>query len=90
MNISFDPRNILPIEEKGTVYPKMRVTDVWGILEVEMGALMSSNWNKISITNPTKISPNKVEGDGWILTLKDGYVVKKEEKTGNYIISKTE
>lgn len=90
MNISFDPRSILPIEDKGTVYPKMRVTDVWGILEVETGALMSPNWDKISISNPTKISPNKVAGDGWILTLKDGYVVKKEERTGNYIISKTE
>lgn len=88
MNISFDPRSILPIEDKGTVYPKMRVTDVWGILEVETGALMSPHWNKISITNPTMISTHKVEGDGWILTLKDGYVVEKEEKTGNYIISK--
>ncbi len=90
MNISFDPRSIIPIEDKGTVYPNMRVSDVWGILEVESGALMSPNWNKVSITNPTKIFPNKVEGDGWILTLKEGYVVKKEEKTGNYVISKTE
>lgn len=90
MNISFDPRSIIPIEDKGTVYPNMRVSDVWGILEVEAGALMSPNWNKISITNPTKIFPNKAEGDGWVLTLKEGYTVKKEEQTGNYVISKTE
>lgn len=90
MNISFDPRNIIPIEDKGTVYPSMRISDIWGILEVEAGALMSPNWDKISITNPTKISPNKVEGDGWILTLKEGYTVKKEKKTGNYVISKIE
>jgi len=90
MNVSFDPRNIIPIEDKGTVYPKMRISDVWGILEVETGALMSPNWDRISITNPIKISPNKIEGDGWILTLKDGYILKKEERTRNYIVSKIE
>lgn len=87
MNISFDPRTIIPIEGKGTVYPKMRITDTWGILEVEKGALMNPNWNKISITNPIKISSNKIEGDGWILTLKDGYTVKKEDSTGNYVVA---
>lgn len=30
MNVSFDPRNIIPIEDKGTVYPNIRVTDKWG------------------------------------------------------------
>lgn len=54
MNVSFDPRNIIPVEDKGTVYPQIRVTDNWGILEVTKGALMSPNWDKISVSSPVK------------------------------------
>lgn len=88
MNVSFDPRNILPIEDKGTVYPNIKVNDNWGILTVENGALMSSNWNKINVSAPTKISDQEVEGDGWTIKLKENYMVKKDEKTGNYILLK--
>lgn len=88
MNVSFDPRNILPIADKGTVYPNIRVTDNWGILEVENGALMSPDWSRMSISIPTKIEEQKAEGDGWILLLKDAYTIKKDEKTNNYRIIK--
>lgn len=88
MNVSFDPRNIMPIQDKGTVYPNIRVTDNWGILTVNNGALMSSNWNKISITIPLKIEDNNISGDGWTLELKDGYSVTKNENTGNYELAK--
>lgn len=88
MNVSFDPRNIIPLEDKGTVYPNIRVTDLWGILTVENGALMSPNWDKISITNPTKTEANKIFGDGWTLELTDGYVVEKDETCDNYKLTK--
>lgn len=88
MNVSFDPRNIIPIEDKGIVYPNIRVTDLWGVLTVEKGALMSPNWDKISITNPIKTEDKKIIGDGWILELVDGYTIKKDEITGNYNLTK--
>ncbi len=88
MNVSFDPRNIMPIEDKGTVYPNIRVTDKWGILTVENGALMSSNWDKISVTIPLKNENKNISGDGWKLELKDGYSVTKDETTGNYKLTK--
>lgn len=88
MNISFDPRNIMPIEDKGTVYWNIRVTDNWGILMVEKEALISPNWDKISVTIPIKIENKKISGDGWTLELKDGYSVAKNENTGNYILTK--
>ncbi|SDM50722.1 hypothetical protein [Pedobacter antarcticus] len=84
MNVSFDPRNIIPIEDKGTVYPNIRVTDLWGILTVENGALMSSNWDKISISNPARTEDKKIFGDGWILELTDGYTIEKDGASGNY------
>jgi hypothetical protein len=88
MNFSFDPRNIFPIEDKGTVYPNLRITDRWGILTVEKGALISSGWDKISITNPISIDGNKIAGDGWTLELEEGYTIEKEQSTGNFILKK--
>lgn len=89
MNISFDPRNIVPVEDKGTVYPNIRVTDRWGILTVDKGAaLMSPNWDKISISNPVKTEGKKISGEGWILELTDGYTVGKDDVTGNYKLIK--
>ncbi|MDR4954629.1 hypothetical protein REB14_20805 [Chryseobacterium sp. ES2] len=88
MNVSFDPRNIVPVEDQGTVYPNIRITDLWGILTVENGALMSPNWDKISISNPVKTENKKVSGDGWILELTDGYTIAKDEDNGNYKLIK--
>ena len=88
MNVSFDPRNIMPIEDKGTVYPNIRVSDNWGILTVENGALMSSSWDKISVTIPIKIENKNISGDGWILELKNGYSVTKDESNGSYKLTK--
>lgn len=89
MNVSFDPRNMMPVEDKGTVYPNIRVTDKWGILTVENGALMSSNWDKISVSNPTQVGDKNISGDGWVLELADGYTIKKEGDNGNYTIIKS-
>lgn len=88
MNVSFDPRNIIPIEDKGTVYPNIRVTDLWGVLTVENGALMSADWSKISVTNPTKIEEKKIAGDGWTLELTAGYKIEKGEANSNYKLIK--
>ncbi|AZB20003.1 hypothetical protein EG352_20740 [Chryseobacterium indologenes] len=88
MNVSFDPRNIIPVEDKGTVYPVIRVTDKWGVLTVEKGALMSPNWDKISITNPKQAEDKKISGEGWTLDLADGYMIKKDEVTGNQTLVK--
>lgn len=88
MNVSFDPRNIVPLEDKGTVYPNIRVTDLWGILTVENGALMSPNWDKISISSPVKTENKKISGDGWTLELADGYNIVKDGSNRNYKLIK--
>lgn len=77
MNISFDPNNIMPIENIGTIYPNIRVTDNWGILSVKNDALMSSDWSNIIVTAPTILNDKIVEGNGWILELKKGWKVVK-------------
>jgi len=79
MNISFDPRNITPLENIGTVYPNLRISDNWGILTVENEALLASDWSKVTITVPTMISDNLVSGDGWKLELNPEWQVEKTD-----------
>lgn len=87
MRFAFDPRNIMPLEDKGTVYPNIRITDKWGVLTVTGGALVSSNWKKVSITKPAEINEQKVTGDGWVLELEAGYKLVEVDK-GNYQLQK--
>lgn len=87
MQFAFDPRNIMPLEDKGTVYPNIRITDKWGVLTVESGALVSPGWKKVSLSKPTGSSDNKVIGDGWVLELEKGYKLTEVEN-GNYKLLK--
>jgi hypothetical protein len=88
MNISFDPRNIMPIEGYGTVYPTLRVSDNWGILSVTDGALLGTKWDKITVSEPTLLNSDKVAGAGWTIDLNKGYIVKKNSSDKNYSLKK--
>lgn len=70
MNIGFNPSNIMPLDSFGTVYPNLRITDTWGILEVDScGALISPQWNKVTISTPHTIADTLITGMGWRLKL---------------------
>ncbi|HAQ66084.1 MAG TPA: hypothetical protein DCR43_09580 [Bacteroidales bacterium] len=87
MQISFDPRNIMPLEDKGTVYPNLRITDKWGILTVKNGALVSQGWDKVTLSKPISIGNQKVTGDGWELEMADGYKIS-DIKQGSFKLIK--
>lgn len=88
MNISFDYTNIMPLHDQGTVYITVRVKDNWGILTVTDGALLDSNWSKITVTAPVDISKGGVKGDGWALELNENYTVQQDVFTKNYYLNK--
>ena len=86
MQVSFDPRNIVPIDGLGTVYPSMRISDNWGILVVEQGALMSSDWSFVKVTEPINIGDDMISGNGWKLELNEDYRIVKNDSS--YALSK--
>lgn len=89
MNISFDPTNLIPLENFGTVYPTMRITDNWGILTVDGGALLAADWSKVSVTIPEKKDNRTVRGKGWSLELNtDQYIIDRDKTSSNYYIRK--
>lgn len=83
MNVSFNPGTLLILDDKGTIYPNMRVVDEWGILNVTSGGLMSPGWNKITLSAPTSVNDTTVKGNGWDIELKPGWRMRKAEN-GNY------
>lgn len=86
MNIGFNPSNLIPYRELGTVYPNLRITDTWGILTVDKGALVDKNWGHVIVSEPIKTDNNIIEGDGWKLELDNNWEVVKIEE--NYMLKK--
>jgi hypothetical protein len=86
MNVSFDYRLMVSLEDIGTVYPIIRVSDAWGILNVTKGALLSAAWDQITVTSPVDADGKKLHGDGWTLELNDGYTVTQAPDKKNFIL----
>lgn len=73
MNMSFDPRNIMPLDRPGNGLSKYSA----------YGQLGHSHRRKGSPDEP-QLGQN----NGWTLELKDGYAVQKKEASNNYILIK--
>jgi hypothetical protein len=90
INYSYDPNNLQPLGELGTVYPTLKVSDAWGTLTVTGGALMSRKDNRpanIYVPAPFEIGTSRsLAGDGWKLELKAGWKVVSGARKGDYII----
>ncbi len=67
MQFTFDPNNVQPFGEHGTVYPSMEVRDTWGKIVVTGGALMSPDFKKLTVP---------ASGDGYTLTLNEGWEIR--------------
>ncbi|MGO0999474.1 hypothetical protein ACTOWK_00615 [Lysobacter sp. CA196] len=90
MNISFDPRALFPLPPHGTVYPTLRVSDQWGILEANAGALIDEAWSQARLPGPGRLrdSDGLWLGEGWTLTLNPGWTVS--EDAGGQVLRRTD
>jgi len=88
MQFQFDPRDIRPLDDLGKVYPKMKMSDAWGILEVTGGALIANDWSKVVVPAPRDPNARPLGGDGWTLELNAGWEVRAGKRTGDYIVKR--
>lgn len=86
MSIQFNPSNLQPLDDIGTVYPTMRVTDDWGTLEVEDGAVMSSDWKAVILAAPEATGTAMPHGPGWKLALNPGWSLAPGTRSGDYVL----
>ncbi len=89
MRMSFDPGNLVPLEGLGTVYPNLRVVDVWGVLTVARGgALMNKTYSAVNVPAPSDFAARPVRGEGWTLELDDGWTLAPGAREGDFVLKK--
>jgi hypothetical protein len=86
MHVQFDPRNLQPLGDAGTVYPNLRISDDWGILDARNGALMKPDWSAVIVVAPSASTGSSLKGDGWTLELKPGWKIVLGTRRGDYTL----
>jgi hypothetical protein len=82
---AFDPRITVPMPGSGTVFPFIRVSETWGLLNVEHGGLwMSDDWKSARITAPASPEARPMTANGWTLHLSPGWHIGVAEGTSNW------
>jgi hypothetical protein len=96
MSIQFNPSNLVPLGDAGTVYPTLRISDLWGILEVRDGALLAGDWSEVRVTAPDPaavrgLAPggekgSSLSGQGWSLRLSAGWRLEPGSREGDWLL----
>jgi hypothetical protein len=88
MNVQFNPNNLVALGELGTVYPTVRITDEWGILEVDAGARISPDWKQVTVAAPSDPSAHPLRGSGWTLELAQSWHLIRGPRPGDFSLQK--
>jgi hypothetical protein len=89
---SFDPTNQVPLEGLGTVYPFLRISASWGILEANRGALLLTRDAEIigaRVSAPGEATARPLKGEGWTLELQKGWDVVPGKRPGDFDLKRT-
>ena len=62
--------------------------DEWGTLVTNAGAVLRISGSKLSLTLPTSISKNKLQGDGWAIELQPDWETAPGSRDGDLILVK--
>ncbi len=81
-NYSFNPNNLVPLEKLGTVYPWIRASGPWGIIEASDGALLALG--DLRVSAPTTTVGPAIKGAGWTLDLAPGWSLEPGSRHGDY------
>lgn len=86
--IGFNPSNLIPFKEIGTIYPNITITDSFGTLNLaDGGCLLSNDWKTATISaDNLKIENDKISGKDWTIQLNSDYTIIETDK--NYRIKK--
>lgn len=80
----FDPNQVVPLGEEGSVHESLEVVADWGVLEATRGAMIASDFSRIIVPAPSPPSGPTVVGDGWTLTLNPGWTVSGSASSGRF------
>jgi len=87
---TYNPNNLEALDQSSTVYPSVRISDVWGILTVTNGAVLTREGGlikRVTVSAPAKADARPLQGDGWTLELKDGWKLVPGTRKGDYTLT---
>jgi hypothetical protein len=88
-NYAFNPQTLQPLGDYGTVYPAVRLSDDWGVLEVEHGGALFDKAMKLATVSAAGADPATLAGDGWRLTLNKGWALQPGPRKGDLLATRT-
>lgn len=94
MSVSFNPSQLFPLGEHGTVYPTMTITDEWGRLVVTGDALMH-NWQRMLVSaqgikyrDSTLPGKTTIKTADWVLELAPAWIIKPGNRPGDLVVQR--
>jgi hypothetical protein len=85
---SFDPSEVMAVDSVNTVYPTMRLVDTWGTLEISDGVWLTRETGgsliRAQVPAPQSISALPIKGEGWSLTLNEGWKIADAGRPGDF------
>ncbi len=87
-NFTFNPSTVVALQDIGAVYPTFHVSDAWGTLDVKDGALLPTDFSKVTVAAPKQTSGSHIEGPGWTLGLAAGWRIAPSARPGSFAVQK--
>lgn len=81
----FNPTTLEALGAAGVVYPMLKLSADWGVLSVEQGALLDKAMSVAAVA-AAGASADHLQGPGWRLSLKGGWVVAPGERAGDFVL----
>ena len=88
---TFDPNSVTSIDEELTLYTPVNVTDEWGVLECEKGAVLVREKGKIvraQVPAPADPAARPVKLDGCSLELHAGWTLAPGTRAGDLVVKR--
>ena len=92
LGYSFDPNNVLSLDENLTLYVPVKVSDEWGVMECEGGAvLLRENGLLVRAQVPAPADPaaRPLKLEGCTLDLHAGWTVAPTNRPGDFVLKPT-
>lgn len=87
-NFTFNPSTVVSLDGAGAVYPTFKVSDAWGTLNATDGALLPTDFSKVTVAAPSKANGQHAEGPGSTLDLAPGWAIVPAARSGSFEVRK--
>jgi hypothetical protein len=90
-NHSFDSRGAVVISGEGTIYfGPFKASGSWGSLDATNGVLVARDGSKRRVAGPIRFDEKTFKGNGWTLTVANGWAVRETTQSGKFEVVKLE